>query len=65
MCYVCSVLTDMYAKHGNLDNALKILRQLTEEDVVSWTALITGRHAHHEMFEEALKFYVEMPIRGI
>ncbi|KAG2682779.1 hypothetical protein I3843_10G000600 [Carya illinoinensis] len=62
--YVCSVLIDMYAKHGKLDTAVKILRRLTEEDVVSWTALVAG-HAQHGMFAEALKLFVEMLNQGI
>ncbi|KAM3751058.1 hypothetical protein ACB098_04G080200 [Castanea mollissima] len=62
--YVCSVLIDMYAKHGKLDTALGILRRLTEEDVVSWTAMIAG-YVQHDMFAEALKLFEEMQNRGI
>jgi pentatricopeptide repeat protein len=62
--YVCSVLIDMYAKHGKLDTAHVILRTLTEDDVVSWTALISG-YAQHNLFAEALKHFKEMLNRGI
>ncbi|KAL3830349.1 hypothetical protein ACJIZ3_019151 [Penstemon smallii] len=62
--YVCSVLIDMYAKHGKLETALKILRRLKEDDIVSWTAMIAG-YAQHEMFIEALKIFVEMQKRRI
>lgn len=62
--YVCSVLIDMYAKHGNLDTALKILRRLTEEDVVSWTAMIAG-FTQHDLFFDALKLFIEMQDQGI
>ncbi|KAK3013292.1 hypothetical protein RJ639_008200 [Escallonia herrerae] len=62
--YVCSVLIDMYAKHGKLDTALKILRQLNEEDVVSWTAMVAG-YAQHDFFVEALKLFEEMLDQGI
>ncbi|CAK7341393.1 unnamed protein product [Dovyalis caffra] len=62
--YVCSVLIDMYAKHGKLDAAQVILRRLNNEDVVSWTALITG-YAQHDLFAEALKHFEEMLHRGI
>ena len=62
--YVCSVLIDMYAKHGKLDTALGILRKLTEEDVVSWTAMIAG-YVQHDMFAKALKLFEEMQNRGI
>ncbi|CAI0384325.1 unnamed protein product [Linum tenue] len=62
--YVCSVLIDMYAKHGKLDTALTILRRLGEEDVVSWTAMIAGC-TQHDLFNEALKLFEEMLSRGI
>ncbi|XP_050370966.1 pentatricopeptide repeat-containing protein At4g13650 [Argentina anserina] len=62
--YVCSVLIDMYAKHGKLDTALGILRRLTEDDVVSWTAMISG-YAQHDLFAEALLLFDEMQTRGI
>ncbi|CAA0817545.1 Pentatricopeptide repeat-containing protein [Striga hermonthica] len=62
--YVCSVLIDMYAKHGVLEAALKIFRRLKEEDVVSWTAMISG-YAQHDMFHEAIKLFEEMQARGI
>ncbi|XP_024968823.1 pentatricopeptide repeat-containing protein At4g13650 isoform X1 [Cynara cardunculus var. scolymus] len=62
--YVCSVLIDMYSKHGNLDTALKILRRLDEDDVVSWTAMIAG-YAQHDLFVEALNTFEEMLQQGI
>lgn len=62
--YVCSVLIDMYSKHGKLDTALEIFRRLNEEDVVSWTAMIAG-YAQHDMYIEALKLFKEMQNRGI
>ncbi|PON39996.1 DYW domain containing protein [Parasponia andersonii] len=62
--YVCSVLIDMYVKHGKLDTALEILRRLTKDDVVSWTAMIAG-YTQHDMFAEALKLFEEMLNRGI
>ncbi|CAN6717250.1 unnamed protein product [Malus baccata var. baccata] len=62
--YVCSVLIDMYAKHGELDTALRILRRLTADDVVSWTAMIAG-YAQHDLFSESLILFEEMQRRGI
>lgn len=62
--YVCSVLIDMYAKHGKLDTALEILRRLNEKDVVSWTAMIAG-YTQHDLFIEAIKLFEEMQERGI
>ncbi|KAK4441087.1 Pentatricopeptide repeat-containing protein [Sesamum alatum] len=62
--YVCSVLIDMYAKHGELETALKIFRRLNEDDIVSWTAMIAG-YAQRDMFDEALKLFEEMQEQGI
>ncbi|XP_077246418.1 pentatricopeptide repeat (PPR) superfamily protein [Tasmannia lanceolata] len=62
--YVCSVLIDMYAKCGRLKTAREILERQTEEDVVSWTAMIAG-YAHHQFCVEALRIFEEMQIRGI
>ncbi|KAF6152027.1 hypothetical protein GIB67_010601 [Kingdonia uniflora] len=62
--YVCSVLIDMYAKLGSLKMARDILERLTEEDVVSWTAMIAG-YAQNGLYVEALRLFEEMQIRGI
>ncbi|KAG8377167.1 hypothetical protein BUALT_Bualt09G0140300 [Buddleja alternifolia] len=62
--YVCSVLIDMYAKHGKLDTALKIFRHLNEDDAVAWTSMIAGYSLQY-MFIEALKIFEEMQERGI
>nr|AYM00485.1 pentatricopeptide repeat protein [Salvia miltiorrhiza] len=62
--YVCSVLIDMYVKNGELETAMKIFRRLNEDDVVSWTAMISG-YAQHDMFAEAIKLFEEMQERGI
>ncbi|KAF8395976.1 hypothetical protein HHK36_017587 [Tetracentron sinense] len=62
--YVCSVLIDMYAKHGRLGIAREILGRLTEKDVVSWTAMIAG-FAQHDLYVEALRLFEEMQNRGI
>ncbi|KAJ8630766.1 hypothetical protein MRB53_024089 [Persea americana] len=62
--YVCSVLIDMYEKCGRLSIAREILERLTEEDVVSWTAIIAG-YAQHEFFVEALRLFEEMQSIGI
>ncbi|KAL1531763.1 pentatricopeptide repeat-containing protein-like protein [Salvia divinorum] len=62
--YVCSVLIDMYAKNGELETALKILRRLSDDDIVSWTAMISG-YTQHDMFAEAIKLFEEMQEQGI
>ncbi|MCL7027141.1 hypothetical protein MKW94_012134 [Papaver nudicaule] len=62
--YVCSVLIDMYAKHGKLDIAREILERLPAKDVVSWTAMLAG-YAQDGQCIEALKLFKEMQIQGI
>ncbi|XP_023745097.1 pentatricopeptide repeat-containing protein At4g13650 isoform X1 [Lactuca sativa] len=62
--YVCSVLIDMYSKHGYLDTGLKILKTLNEKDVVSWTAMIAG-YTQHDLFLEALNTFYDMIHEGI
>ncbi|RZC82887.1 hypothetical protein C5167_045668 [Papaver somniferum] len=62
--YVCSVLIDMYAKHGKLDIAREILERHPEKDVVSWTAMLAG-YAQDGQCVEAIKLFEEMQIQGI
>ncbi|CAO2813208.1 unnamed protein product [Amaranthus hypochondriacus] len=62
--YVSSVLIDMYAKHGYLDAAEKIFTRLNENDVVTWTAMISG-YRQHEMYGRALRLFEEMLRRGV
>ncbi|RAL48325.1 hypothetical protein DM860_005749 [Cuscuta australis] len=63
--YVCSVLIDMYAKHGNLDAAREIFSNIdNEEDVVSWTSMIAG-YTQHDLFDEAIWLFRQMQDRRI
>ncbi|XP_010690022.2 pentatricopeptide repeat-containing protein At4g13650 [Beta vulgaris subsp. vulgaris] len=62
--YVCSVLMDMYAKHGFLDTAEKIFERLTGNDVVSWTVMIAA-YGQYGKYVHALKLFEEMLYRGI
>ncbi|XP_051126818.1 pentatricopeptide repeat-containing protein At4g13650-like [Andrographis paniculata] len=62
--YVCSVLIDMYAKLGKLETALKIFRHFSKDDIVSWTAMISG-YAQQDKFAEALKIFKESQELGI
>ncbi|KAH7427055.1 hypothetical protein KP509_10G028400 [Ceratopteris richardii] len=54
-----SSLVDAYAKCGNLEYACMVFLRLTQQDVVTWTALIMG-HALHGLFEEALQLFDSM-----
>lgn len=62
--YVCGMLIDMYAKHGEFKTAQGILSQLKEDDVVCWTALISG-YVQHDLFIKALQLFRKMQCRGI
>ncbi|KAK4743137.1 hypothetical protein SAY87_001138 [Trapa incisa] len=62
--YVCGILIDMYAKLGEFKIALGILSQLRDDDVVCWTALISG-YVQHDLFIEALQLFRKMQYRGI
>ncbi|KAL7000858.1 hypothetical protein U1Q18_002008 [Sarracenia purpurea var. burkii] len=56
---VKNALIDMYAKCGDIEKALEIFHGLTERDVFSWTAMISGL-AMNEQSEKALHFFSQM-----
>lgn len=53
---VSNSLIDMYAKCGQLDEAIKIFNEMNEMNIVSWNSIILGL-AHHGHAEEALEFF--------
>lgn len=57
-------LVDLYAKCGSLTEAHEIFEELTVQDVVSWTALITG-YAEHGYGQEALRTFDNMQNENI
>ncbi|OVA18744.1 Pentatricopeptide repeat [Macleaya cordata] len=59
----CS-LVDMYAKSGDLEEALRVFRIAKKRSVPVWTAMITG-FAIHGRGREALDLFMEMQISGI
>ncbi|KAH7427507.1 hypothetical protein KP509_10G047400 [Ceratopteris richardii] len=50
---LCTALVDMYAKCGALGKAQQVFDELLVQDVVSWTALISG-YCQHQHGEKAL-----------
>ena len=40
---VKNALIDMYSERGDIERALQIFLQLTNRDVIFWTAMITGQ----------------------
>eukprot|EP00250_Pteridium_aquilinum_P004822 c15019_g1_i2 orf=717-1601(+) len=59
-----STLVGMYVKCGSLAKATQVFDRLEGQDVVSWTALITG-YVEHGRFENALQCYEQMQVEGV
>ncbi|KAK2977455.1 hypothetical protein RJ640_028616 [Escallonia rubra] len=58
----CSLL-DMYAKcdsHGSVDDARKVFDRLSDRNVMSWTAIITGYVRSGGLDKEAVELYCRM-----
>lgn len=62
--FVGSMLIDMYAKCGSLEDACMVFETLVKQNVVTWSAMIGG-YAHHGHGKEALQCFQEMQRRGI
>ena len=59
-----TALVDMYAKCGEIAKAREMLRDLPIQDVVSWSALISG-YAQLEKYDEALECFEQMKSEGV
>ncbi|KAK4753363.1 hypothetical protein SAY87_022161 [Trapa incisa] len=59
-----NALVDMYAKAGNLEDALAAFNKITEPDIVSWNAIIAGSVLQEE-YEEGLNLLLQMKRSGI
>ncbi|KFK39390.1 hypothetical protein AALP_AA3G238900 [Arabis alpina] len=57
-------LIDMYAKSGEIDNAVLAFEEMGEKDVRSWTSLIAGYGKHGDV-EKAIDLYNKMEHEGI
>lgn len=55
--FVGSTLVDMYAKCGNLEEAVQVFKELPKRNVVSWCAMITGyvQHGHYGLALQCLE----------
>ncbi|KAK6121867.1 hypothetical protein DH2020_044382 [Rehmannia glutinosa] len=54
-----TALVDMYAKCRKMENAVKVLKQTSEQDVQLWTALING-FTQNLNFKEAISAFRQM-----
>lgn len=59
-----NALIDMFAKCGDIDNALRVFRGMDEKTIVSWTSLIGGM-AMHGCGLEAISLFEKMTDAGI
>ncbi|XP_027172173.1 pentatricopeptide repeat-containing protein At3g58590 [Coffea eugenioides] len=61
--FVCNVMIDMYGKCGSLGCSFKIFNEMTNRNVITWTAIISalGLHGHAH---EALEKFKEMEAEG-
>eukprot|EP00253_Pinus_taeda_P001206 PITA_01206 len=61
---VGTALVDMYGKFGAMVNSSKIFANMSERNVVSWTAMIAG-YVQNTLSEEALHLFCQMQVAGI
>ncbi|KAL3509238.1 hypothetical protein ACH5RR_028639 [Cinchona calisaya] len=61
--FVCNIMIDMYGKCGSLEGSFKIFNELTNKNIISWTAIVSalGLHGHAH---EALEKFKEMEAEG-
>lgn len=57
-------LIDMYAKSGEIEDAVLAFKEMEEKDVRSWTSLIAG-YGRHGNIEKAIDLYNRMEHEGI
>ncbi|KAF8103931.1 hypothetical protein N665_0182s0038 [Sinapis alba] len=57
-------LIDMYAKSGEIEDAVLAFEEMEEKDVRSWTSLISG-YGRHGDIEKAIDLYNRMEHEGI
>ncbi|KAJ7537183.1 hypothetical protein O6H91_12G101800 [Diphasiastrum complanatum] len=59
-----SLLVDMYAKCGCIEDARHVFNSMPERDVVSWTAMVVA-YAQQGLVKEALALYEQMKQEGV
>ncbi|CAL0330712.1 unnamed protein product [Lupinus luteus] len=57
-------LLDMYAKCGDIDNALMVFHLMDKKDIFTWSVMIMGL-ANHGFGEQALAYFSKMIAEGI
>ncbi|KAH9291214.1 hypothetical protein KI387_043595, partial [Taxus chinensis] len=62
--FVGSALVDMYGKCSNLKSAQKVFDKMSERNVVTWTAMVSG-YAQNGYSQESFHLFVEMQRLGM
>eukprot|EP01018_Ginkgo_biloba_P019599 Gb_25046 [translate_table: standard] len=62
--FLANKILTMYSKCGSLVDARRVLDQMSERNVVSWTTMIAA-YARHGFADEALKLFHEMQQAGV
>ncbi|KAJ1415803.1 Tetratricopeptide-like helical domain superfamily [Sesbania bispinosa] len=62
--FLCNALIDMYGKCGSIDSSVKVFEEITDRNIITWTALISALglngYAH-----EAVKRFQNMELMGL
>eukprot|EP00250_Pteridium_aquilinum_P017750 c23767_g3_i1 orf=615-2390(+) len=61
---VMNTVIDMYAKCGGMAQARQVFDKLPRDNVVTWTAMISG-YVQHRQFEEAFKLFWQMQAESL
>ncbi|KAK0578299.1 hypothetical protein LWI29_008305 [Acer saccharum] len=61
--FSANALVDMYAKVGNLEDAVAVFEEINRPDIIAWNAVIAGC-VLHESHDLALKLFREMKSSG-
>eukprot|EP00250_Pteridium_aquilinum_P033348 c5486_g1_i1 orf=1-1572(+) len=62
--FVESTLVNIYAKYGNIEDAVSVFSRMQNRDVASWTIMIEG-YVHHGENEKALSLFWKMQSRCV
>ncbi|GLT47996.1 hypothetical protein SLA2020_216410 [Shorea laevis] len=62
--YVANALIDMYAKCGNLEDALCVFNGMHKRDVFTWNSMIVG-YGVHGHGDEVINFFKKMLVAGV
>eukprot|EP01018_Ginkgo_biloba_P014303 Gb_06899 [translate_table: standard] len=61
---VGTALIDMYGKIGSIEDARQVFDQMSQKNVISWTAIITG-YTQNERGNEALELFQQMQLADV